>query len=80
MIFSLKVVSNLYGFRKSMGHINCLLTDILQNIFFCVQQKKEIHAGLKQLEGQSNFDIHFEVNYSFKGHHTKRVISGNTLF
>jgi len=23
---------------------------ILQNIFFCVQQKKEIHAGLEQLE------------------------------
>jgi len=23
---------------------------LLQNIFFCVQQKKEIHAGLEQLE------------------------------
>jgi len=32
---------------KSMGSINCLVTDILQNIFFCVQQKKEIHTGLK---------------------------------
>jgi len=26
---------------KSMGSINCLVTDILQNIFFCVQQKKK---------------------------------------
>jgi len=26
-----------------------LLTNILQNIFFCVQQKKEIHTGLEQL-------------------------------
>jgi len=31
----------------SMGSINCLDTDILQNIFFCVQQKREIHAGLE---------------------------------
>jgi len=31
---------------------NCLVTDILQNIFFFVQQKKEIHTGLKQLEGE----------------------------
>jgi len=37
---------------KSMGSINCLVTDILQNIFFCVQQKKENHTGLKQLEGE----------------------------
>jgi len=28
---------------RSMGPINSLVTDILQNIFFCVQQKKEIH-------------------------------------
>jgi len=27
---------------KSVGSINCLVTDILQSIFFCVQQKKEI--------------------------------------
>jgi len=24
------------------------LTHILQNILFCVQQKKEVHTGLKQ--------------------------------
>jgi len=34
-----------------MGPVNYLVTDILQNIFICVQQKKEIHTGLKQLEG-----------------------------
>jgi len=32
-----------------MGTINCLVIDILQNIFFCVQLKKEIHIGLVQL-------------------------------
>jgi len=37
---------------KSMGPVNYLVTDILQNIFICVQQKKEIHTGLKQLEGE----------------------------
>jgi len=38
--------------RKSMGSINCLVTNILQNIFLCVQQKKEMNTGLKQLEGE----------------------------
>jgi len=37
---------------KSVGSINCLVTDILQNILFCVQQMKEVHTGLKQLEGE----------------------------
>jgi len=29
-----------------------LVSDIHQNIFFCVQQKKEIHTGFEQLEGK----------------------------
>ncbi len=29
---------------------NYLVTNILQNIFFCVQQKKETYTGLEQLE------------------------------
>jgi len=32
---------------KFKGSINCLVTDILQSIFLCVQQKKEIHTDLK---------------------------------
>jgi len=32
------------------GPINCLVSDILQHIIFCVQQKKEIHTGLEKLE------------------------------
>jgi len=28
-----------------------MATYILKNIFFCVQQNKEIHTGVKQLEG-----------------------------
>jgi len=31
---------------ESIGPIN-LLTDIFQNNFFCVQQKKDIHTGLE---------------------------------
>ncbi len=34
-----------------MGTSNCLITNILQNIFFCVQQKKETHTRSEQIEG-----------------------------
>jgi hypothetical protein len=33
--------------------VNSLVTDILQNILFYVQLKKETHTGLKQHEGES---------------------------
>ncbi len=33
-----------------MATINSLLTNILQNILYCAQQKKETHTGLEQLE------------------------------
>lgn len=36
---------------KSMASSNCLITKIIQNIFFGVQQKKETCIGLEQLEG-----------------------------
>jgi len=36
-----------YG--SKCGPVNCLITNILQNIIFCVQEKKEIHTGLQQL-------------------------------
>jgi len=35
---------------KSLGPINFPVTNIFQNIFFYVQQKREIHTGLEQLE------------------------------
>jgi len=59
-----QVVPNLYEFLSSaenkikyfedtdfhrMENGNCLVTDILQNIFFCAQQKKEMYTGLEQL-------------------------------
>jgi len=37
---------------KSMVPNNCFAPIVLQNIFICVQQKKETHTGLKQLEGE----------------------------
>ncbi len=36
---------------KSMATVNCLV-DILQSIFFCVQQMIETQTGLKQVEGK----------------------------
>jgi len=41
-----------YGSLDCIESINCLVTDILQNIFLCVQQKKEIYRGSKKLEGE----------------------------
>ncbi len=29
---------------------NCSVSNIIQNIFLCVQQKKDIHTGLEQFE------------------------------
>ncbi len=54
---------------KSMATVNCLVTNILQNIFFCAQQKREKHTYLKQLEGEwimNDVNFHFWVNYHFK--------------
>jgi len=39
-------------FHSMEGLITCLVNDILQNIFFCVWQKKEILTDLKQFEGE----------------------------
>ncbi len=30
-----------------MASVNCLVTHVLQTIFFCIQQKKEIHTGIQ---------------------------------
>ncbi len=44
---------------------NCSVSHILQNILLCVRQNKDIHTGLKLLDGKwQNF--HFWVNYPFK--------------
>ncbi len=46
--------------------INCLVTNILQNIIFCSQQNKETQTSLKQHKGELNEDnFHFLVNYAF---------------
>ncbi len=36
---------------KSVATVNCLVSSILQNIIFGVQQKRETHIGLEQVEG-----------------------------
>ncbi len=35
-----------------MDTINFLVTNIFQNIFYCVPQRKETHSGLGQVEGE----------------------------
>ncbi len=37
--------------RQSMATVNCLVTNILQNIFFGVPQRKE-NTGLEQIESE----------------------------
>jgi len=51
-----------------MESINCLVTDVHQNVFFCVQQKKETHTGLEQLVGEKMIAKKYccGVNYPFK--------------
>ncbi len=34
------------------GAQNCSVSQILQNIFLCVQQNKDIHTGLELIEGE----------------------------
>ncbi len=41
---------------KSMVPQNCSVSHILQNIFLCVQQNKDIHTGLELHEGGVNDD------------------------
>ncbi len=38
----------------AIDSVNCLVPNIPQNILFYVQQKKETHIGLEQLEGEYN--------------------------
>ncbi len=47
---------------------NCSVSLILQNIFLCVQQNKDIHTGLELLEGEVKWwhNFYFWVNYPFK--------------
>ncbi len=46
---------------KSMATVNCSVTLIFQNIFICVQQKKETHTGLKWHE-VDYFHYRFKLN------------------
>jgi len=42
--------------------VNCLVADILQNIFVCVLQKKETHdTGLEHREGENDATIFWVI-------------------
>ncbi len=49
---------------KLMATVNCLLTNVLHNIFSCVQQKKEAHTGLEQVEDTSDLSFLGELSLS----------------
>ncbi len=42
--------------KKSVATINCLVTNILQNIF-CVQQKKETRTGSESVKKMTAFSF-----------------------
>jgi len=46
------VWENKYYEWMSMGTRKGLVAHILQNMIFCVQQMREIHTSLEQLEGE----------------------------
>ncbi len=46
------ICKHLENYCFSEATSNCFVTHILQNIFFYVQQKKEIYTGLQKLEGE----------------------------
>ncbi len=51
----------------SMGTINCLITLMLQNIYFCVQHKEENSYRFRTIWGWVNYNnFNFGVNYPFK--------------
>ncbi len=52
-----------------MATVTCLVTNILQNIFFCGQQKKYFQTGW----GWVNGDFHFWVNYPLKLHRQQQI-------
>ncbi len=46
-----------------MATRDCLVTNILQNIVLCVQQKKETYTGLKQQNAKAQISS-VEMEYS----------------
>lgn len=54
-VFKKKKINTMYNVQRSHVHQNCLVTNIIQNIF-CLPQAKEMHPVLEL----------FWVNYTFK--------------
>ncbi len=52
LIVSTDVYRTLSYIMKVSGDRNCSFANIPQNIFFCVQQKKESHSGLEEHESE----------------------------
>ncbi len=47
-------------------------------MFFYVQQKKQTHTGLEQLQGELMTDFHFHMNHPFK-HTSFSQVQGSQL-
>ncbi len=50
----LTVAIDFYSIFLSMATVNCFVTNILHNILFCVQQKKETRTGLRMSKWWQN--------------------------
>ncbi len=51
---SMEKYGNVYIPYGSQCQQLCMVNNILQNIFFCVKQKKEIHTALEQHDKVNN--------------------------
>ncbi len=63
---------------KSMATVNCLVTNILQNIF-CVQQKTETHTGLEQLQGEQIFICGWTIPFKWLKYCSIGALYGSLL-
>jgi len=57
-----------FFFLQWKSPVNCLITNILQNFFFCVQEKKLIQVWNNLRVGKWWHNLNYGVNYPFNGH------------
>ncbi len=63
VIKQLKVANDFHGMEYKSQWLPSTVTNILQNIFFCVQQKKETQQLWNNLRvSKSSQNLHFWVN------------------
>ncbi len=46
------ILRNIFVYKMTVSGLQCWVHNVPQNISFCVPQKKEMHKGLEQHEGE----------------------------